>query len=712
MAAIAVREQVTHQGDLGLQDVPQGAITRADLRVPRDLKRVFVDVRGLILGSTRDATRDEVLAREFLGLVLCKFQDEMMHQEPSAVMVVARKPSETESETARRIRRFFRESVVGRHPEVFDRTDEIGLSDSAIVHVVEAVQRYQFTGASRDVVGDAFESFMGGSLRGAEGQFFTPRNVVNMMVEVVAPKAHERILDPACGSGGFLIAALQHVARHEGEKAGSAAAIVGIEKDSLLAKISAAYLSVMGGTEGRVMCEDSLANVRGWAQRHKQHAELGSFDVVLTNPPFGHKIKVSGQETLRQYDLAKKWVRNRADVGWSAPQGERARSCTPSLLFVERCLQFLRPGGRMGIVLPEGYWASVQSTFLWEFLRTRARVLAIVDLPRATFQTGSRGGTDTKTNVLFLANERPRPKGQSIIMGVAEVCGHDKNGNPTYVIDPSTGERLREKGRFVVRDDLPEVAMGVRHLLEVERVKTAGRALRVVVSGLQGGNLVPRYYDQQVRRAVAEVSADPEVEAVTLGDLVDQGVLMSRHGHAGIRSEWFGLGTVPYVRTSDLVNFEVHHNVDKCVPVKVYERYAKRFVVSAGDVLLVRRGRYRIGNVAIVSESDLPLILQGEITLFRVVDQRNRFGLNPHGLLGHLSHPLVRRQIKCRVFVETTLQNLAERWRDVTIFLWRDPERNRAFGKSIRECMQTRHEALTRIKQVLGLNGYQSDSEE
>src|SRR6185312_13548324 len=143
-----------------------------------------------------------------------------------------------------------------------------------LAYMVGELQNYAITEANRDAIGDAFEVFIGPTLRGEEGQFFTPRNVVHMMIEILAPKPKERIIDPACGSGGFLIVALEHVWREveaKGKKRGWSAERIagersyvasqffrGIEKDRFLAKVTKAYMAIVGDGRAGVYCDNSL----------------------------------------------------------------------------------------------------------------------------------------------------------------------------------------------------------------------------------------------------------------------------------------------------------------------------------------------------------------------------------------------------------------------------------------------------------------------
>ena len=178
------------------------------------------------------------------------------------------------------------------------------------------LQNYCLVDAERDVLADAFETFIDHALKGGQGQFFTPRNVVKMMVEILDPEDSDMIIDPACGSGGFIIESLRYLwaklnVRAEKyqwdernlleEKINVAnTCIRGIDKDYFLSKIAKAYMAIMGDGKGGVFCEDSLERPENWDAKTQQKIDLGKFDVVLTNPPFGSKIPVTGEDKLKQ----------------------------------------------------------------------------------------------------------------------------------------------------------------------------------------------------------------------------------------------------------------------------------------------------------------------------------------------------------------------------------------------------------------------------
>lgn len=434
-----------------------GTLRRRDLIVPTNLKAVLRDIRNHLAGNTTGITRDQGLAIEITSILFCKIYDELntAPDDLPQFRAVHREPAER---IKARVDGLF-EAVRREYPDVFREHEEIGLDPESLRYVVGELQNYSLLAAPRDAIGDAFEVFIGPAVRGEEGQFFTPRNVVQMMVQVADPKPGEMVIDPACGSGGFLIVALEHVWRAveaEANAKGWTDAILerrkrevasrcfrGTDKDAFLTKITKAYMAIIGDGRGGIFCEDSLAQPANWHADARAALQPGTFDVVITNPPFGSKIKVTGAQKLAQYDLARKWKQPKdPDGDWVDSGGHRTEQ-SPQVLFIERCIQLLKPDGRLAIVLPESIFGMPVYGYVVQFLMENFSLRGFVSLPEEVFQPY----THAKTCVLFLQKRPPDPS-ESIEMAIADWCGHDSRGNPTVRTTPAGVELL---------DDLPEI---------------------------------------------------------------------------------------------------------------------------------------------------------------------------------------------------------------------------------------------------------------
>ncbi|MGA2677245.1 MAG: N-6 DNA methylase, partial [Methanobacterium sp.] len=194
----------------------------------------------------------------------------------------------------------------------------------------------------------------------------------------------------------------------------------------------------------------SLLPPEDWKTSTSQSIRPGLFDVVLTNPPMGKKIVVKGERLLSQYELGRKWKLNK-DTNTFEPTAILHDDQPPQIVFLERCLQLLKPGGRMGIVLPEAVFGMPTYNYVVTFLQKKTKIRGIVAMPEALFKTSGKGGTHTKVCILFVENTPPKQgENYQIFMADVKWCGHDSRGNPTI--------RFTSDGKQVLLDEVPLVA--------------------------------------------------------------------------------------------------------------------------------------------------------------------------------------------------------------------------------------------------------------
>lgn len=416
-----------------------GKFKRKDLQTTHNLKSTFKAIRNHLAANTVGATRDEVLAQQLINIIFCKIYDERF-TEPDEIVSFRAGIDESPLKVRARVLDLF-DKVKRKYKEVMDKEDSITLDAESITYVVGELQNYCLIDAERDSVADAFETFIDHALKGGQGQFFTPRNVVKMMVEILDPSDEDNIIDPSCGSGGFLVEALRYVWRkldNEGKKYHWNAAnlreekmevalnkLCGIDKDYFLSKVAKAYMAILGDGKSGIFCEDSLDKPENWSDKTRIKIGLNKFSILMTNPPFGSKIPVRGEEKLKQYDLGYKWSQNKKTGEWT--KGKLKEKESPQILFIERNIQLLANYGKMAIVLPDGVFGNDTFGYVREWLKKIGRILAVIDIPVETFQPN----TATKTSVLIFQKmpEDKVPENYEIFMAIADTCGHDRRGN-------------------------------------------------------------------------------------------------------------------------------------------------------------------------------------------------------------------------------------------------------------------------------------------
>lgn len=458
-------QKIKKDGDIIYREIPNipkkgqrvediGKYKRKELKPAKDLKSHFKVINNYLYGNMKkDDTSTRNRAKQIINLLFCKIYDEQytgMNEDVTFRAGV----NEDKKVVADRIKELFGE-VKRRFNDVFENEDAITLDPDSIVFAVGQIQELCITESERDVIGDAFEVFVGKALKDEDGQFFTPRNVIKMVVDIVDPDEKSMIIDPACGTGGFLIESLRHVwakiderakklgwskKRIEDEKQYVATTYFrGIDKDSFVAKVTKAYMAIIGDGRGGVFCENSLEAVKEWSHKCQDKIDLGKFDVVLTNPPFGSKIPIKEEKVLKQFELGHKWKFDKKTKKWEQQselnnKGKKA-GVEPQILFIERCLQFLKVGGKLGIVLPDGIYGNDKLGYIREYLKKNTKILAVIDVPSETFQPN----TSAKTSILIAEKIKENDKvyDHFIFMAICETCGHDRRGNPTTEDDVS-----------------------------------------------------------------------------------------------------------------------------------------------------------------------------------------------------------------------------------------------------------------------------------
>lgn len=439
-----------------------GKFKRKDLKPAENLKPTFKTIRNYLAANAVGITRDEMFASQIINIIFCKIYDERFTK-PNDTVKFRAGINERPEVIRERVLELF-EKVKVQYNDVIEISENISIDAKCLTYIVGELQLYSLKDSSRDAVGEAFEIFIGPSLKGGQGQFFTPRNVVNMIINMIDPTEDEKILDPACGSGGFLVESLRYVwnkvekrgeelgwPEHEVEAEKQKVAIKnfrGIDKDSFLSKVAKAYLAILGDGRGGVHCENSLDKFDNWAPKTIEDIRPGSFDVIVTNPPFGKKLSIDTTEILELYDLGYKW--SQLDDGGFEKKA-LADNQPPQLLFIERCFQLLKPGGRLGIVLLESIFGMPKYQYVVNYIREHAKITAVVTMPEDLFQPHTHAKCCVIICQKYYNDESLETCGDyDIFMSDVKWCGHDSRGNVTY--------KYLENGEKIILDDIPTVA--------------------------------------------------------------------------------------------------------------------------------------------------------------------------------------------------------------------------------------------------------------
>lgn len=369
------------------------------------LKKILLDLEELVLGNAGVDPFEEIFK-----LIYAKLYDEWKgindEEYKLEFFVGDRSPSQVNRAISGLL-----EGAKRTWSGVFEPTDVIELRDDHLKVCVSFLEKIKLFNSNLQIIDEAFEYLIPQVSKKKEGQFFTPRPVVDMIVEMLNPKHDEFIIDPACGSAGFLLHAVMWIAGGviTGRELPQAARnfaqnnIMGIDFAKKAVKIAKAINLIVGDGKSHVFKDNSLAS-RTWTDETKSGLRSRllrvaedpdkdrenrdsftyfDFDVLVTNPPFAGTVKE--RNILRLYELAEK-------------NGRLVNKIGRHILFLERSLQFIRPGGRLAIVLPQGLLNNTNAEYIRRFVIDQARILAVVGLHGNTFKPH----TGTKTSVLFL----------------------------------------------------------------------------------------------------------------------------------------------------------------------------------------------------------------------------------------------------------------------------------------------------------------------
>ena len=425
---------------------------------------------------------------ELLKVIFCKIYDEKNVPNPLKFYATSKERQNPDGQLTvqKRISEIFKK-VKKKHGQIFPDNDEIDLQPRSLAYIVSELQKYTFLSTHIDIKGKAYEEIVGSNLRGDRGEFFTPRNVMKMVVEMINPGTDEIILDSSCGTGGFLVMSMNNVIRKLkkkmfGEEDINEQDLSYEEQQLLFEKVSeiasnnyfgfdigphlvrAAMMNMVMNNDGsgNILRENSLLHPHEWADDFRTKIteklnlkpahlsskdNIGLFDIILTNPPFGSKIRISDPHILEQYELAYIWEEK--DGNWV--KTERLRSSVPpEQLFIERCYQFLKPGGRMGIVLPDSILGSPGLLFIRQWLLKNTYIIASIDLHEDTFRQSQTSVLiiQKKTSEEILDEEKNEGiKSYNIFMSMVKRTGVDKRGNTIFKRDEQGNEIIVEVKR-------------------------------------------------------------------------------------------------------------------------------------------------------------------------------------------------------------------------------------------------------------------------
>ena len=383
-----------------------------------------------------------------------------------------RNTGQSESELKKKIQKLFDEAKA-KWPGVFEQGSQIQLSPSHLSIIISYFQNIKLFNSNLQIIDEAFEYLINKSSKGEKGQYFTPRHVIDMCVKMLNPKAGEYMVDTAAGSCGFTVHTIFQITGHlfqnadiSEEEKDNVLKVFGIDFDEKVVRVARTLNLIAGDGNTNVLHLNNLdydrwnetIQNRDWydvygaglkrlevLQKDKSSYKEFNFDILMANPPFAGDIKES--RIIHKYDL-----------GYNEKNKPKSK-VGRDILFIERNLNFLKPGGRMAIVLPQGRFNNTSDKMIREYISEKARILAVVGLNVNTFKPH----TGTKTSVLFVQkwNDDPKagplcPKKEDypIFFAVSEKSGKDNSGEYVFLKNGNNQPKLDKNGHLVINHDL------------------------------------------------------------------------------------------------------------------------------------------------------------------------------------------------------------------------------------------------------------------
>lgn len=397
--------------------------------------------------------------------------------------------------------------------ELFEKDETIKISNQSLAFIVNKLQNINLKDSTGDAKGLAFQKFLSSHSKGGRGQFFTPEEVINFCVKIIQPKPNEKIIDPTCGSGGFLFSALRHIDNNHKHEIDSFKNnnLFGIDINKDVIKTAKMKLLLEEVNINNFINLNSIEDINKIFDLYNIDKKENLFDIVLTNPPFGTQGKITNKNTLQQYELGYKWIKNGNEF---IKTDKILSSQVPDVLFIERSLQLLKNNGKLAIVLPNGILENMSLSYVRYYLKINCNIMAIIKLPDDTFIPY---GTGVKTSLLFLEKSDNTKENSDIFFSKITKLGYkgNKNGSALYKKDEK-GNILIKNGNKVIDEDYTQV---LQDYLDFQNLEFKNNQNSFIIKSKElNGRFDYNYYSPILREPINYLKS---VKAVKLGDIVD-----------------------------------------------------------------------------------------------------------------------------------------------------------------------------------------------
>ena len=476
---------------------------------------------------------------ELCKIIFVKISDEQTNRKNGTPYQFQAKTYEPNDKLYERIQSLYK-AQLQKEPDIF--TDSIKIDAPTLRTIVSRIEGINFSKTPLDAKGIAFDTFINDFFKRQSGQHLTPREIIDFAVQMMQPRSHERVLDPACGSGGFLLYILNYVRKKEKDSHGDPVKcsehwqnfakerLLGIEVNAEIARVAKMNMILHDDGHTNVISTDALQQFDRIRERSGNNEfKEGSFDLILTTPPFGTMVPLSDHPYLKDYEL------------WDQPNktGHKRlrKNQRTEILFIEQIWHFLKPGiGRAAVVIPDGILTNSSLQGVRDFLLERFQINAVVSLPQTAF---THFGTSVKTSIIFLRRrdngEKPSDD-EAIFMALTELIGYDATGSITENQLPEVVRQYRtfEKNpkpsptKTLMSKKKPQcfaVRRGeVLQRLDPKFIIFGGHNLLVGIKTQNLGNLVIKEPEHGSSEKAVPMRHENDVKYIRITDFDDEGI--------------------------------------------------------------------------------------------------------------------------------------------------------------------------------------------
>ena len=496
---------------------------KSSLPRPQNIRFLLASCHNKLYGRGME-NEDFDLAMDMVRILLAKIEDETAPGENPRFWITNSEyhSSDGRARAAAEVQSLFRE-YANQYPDIFDEHEKIQVGDDCIAEAVGILKDWslaaRFDDADDwDLMGETYEQFTHINLKRQQGQFFTNRLVVSMMIQILDPQIGEHTLDPAGGSGGFATAIFRYLRRKVLEttqpNSPSRQRQLSLIKDNVflveiakrLVKIAKCAMLMTGDGQSGMTRGNSLDNydrLDPWIISRCCKGKSNAPDVIATNPPFsGQKVEsmISDRTILRNYIFGHScMVQDNGEYIFSDSDNDLLLRQAPEILFLERCLDWLKPGGRLGIVMPKGFLDNISYEQYRQWLLANYKLDGVVTLHKDTFQPD----TGVRTCILFISKpliSSDLPSNYPIFMAQSQRIGQDSKGNPVYILDGNG----RSTG--ILNQDLHDIAQAFVDFKKSKPHPDSDYIFSTELSAIRDHyNINPQHYCPKLNEALRKV---------------------------------------------------------------------------------------------------------------------------------------------------------------------------------------------------------------